>query len=65
VDDEIRKKRAAALYRIDCEKEIRVAHENPQVQKIYEEFFNKDQEKIHQVMHTHYGKKPKSRIIGE
>ncbi len=63
VDDEIRKKRAAALYRIDCEKEIRVAHENPQVQKIYEEFFKKDQEKIHQVMHTHYGKKSKSRII--
>jgi NADH-quinone oxidoreductase subunit G/NADP-reducing hydrogenase subunit HndD len=63
VDDEIRKKRAQALYEIDCKKEVRVAHENKQVLAIYDEFFASDKDKIHGVMHSHYEKKPKGRII--
>lgn len=62
VDDDIRRKRAEALYRIDCEKELRVAHENPQVKQIYDEFFAQNRNLIHDVMHTHYAKKQKSRI---
>ncbi|HOX29617.1 MAG TPA: [FeFe] hydrogenase, group A [Candidatus Paceibacterota bacterium] len=62
VSDEIRKKRAQALYQIDCEKEVRVAHENPQVLKIYDDFFAKDQKKIHHILHTRYKQKQKSRI---
>jgi NADH-quinone oxidoreductase subunit G/NADP-reducing hydrogenase subunit HndD len=62
VDDEIRKKRAQALYQIDCKKDIRVAHENPQVLRIYDEFFGQKPEKIHHVLHTRYKQKKKSRI---
>ena len=38
VDENIRKKRAAALYQIDKSKKIRLAHQNPQVQQVYKEF---------------------------
>lgn len=38
VSEEIRKKRSDSLYQIDKNKKIRLAHQNPQVQKVYKEF---------------------------
>lgn len=38
VDENIRNKRAAALYQIDKSKKVRLAHQNPQVQQVYKEF---------------------------
>lgn len=58
VDKEIRKKRAQALYNIDEKKEIRLADDNLNVQKLYKEFFN-NKEIIHEVCHTKYYKKKK------
>ena len=62
VNDDIRKKRAAGLYSIDCAKEIRFAHESPAVKEVYDEYFKGDERKMHEVLHTKYGKKPKSEI---
>lgn len=62
VNDEIRRKRANALYRIDCNKETRVAHENKQVQAVYDGYFKGEKKKIHEILHTCYNKKPKGRI---
>ncbi len=62
VNDDIRKKRAAALYSIDCANTIRLAHESPAVKKIYEDFGN-DEHKIHSILHTRYNPKPKTAII--
>jgi len=60
VNDEIRKKRAQALYQIDTGKKIRVAHKNPTVQKIYKEFFDREKGLRHKLLHTHY--KARSKI---
>jgi len=60
-DKEIRKKRAMALYDIDKEWGIRLAHESPVVKKMYEEFF-KDEHIIHKICHTHYSQKKKDKI---
>ena len=38
VDENIRIKRAKALYQIDKSKKIRLAHQNPQIQQVYKEF---------------------------
>lgn len=43
VNDEIRKKRKEVLIRLDKEKTVRFAHENPVLKKIYEEFLNSNQ----------------------
>jgi iron-only hydrogenase group A len=56
--NEIRKKRAKTLYKIDDEKKLRLAHKNPVVKKIYEDFLT-SKEKIHLLCHTKYSKKPK------
>jgi NADH-quinone oxidoreductase subunit G/NADP-reducing hydrogenase subunit HndD len=61
VNDEIRKKRAAGLYSIDCAKEIRFAHESPAVKAVYDDFAG-DEHKIHEILHTHYTQKPKTSI---
>lgn len=61
VSEEIRKKRAAALYQIDRDKPVRLAHRNPDVQKVYEEFL-KDDKIRHAVCHTSYGKRSKGEI---
>ena len=57
-DGKIRKKRAEGLYQIDAKKEIRLAHKNPLVKKIYQDFFTSE-EKIHPVCHTKYSPKQK------
>ena len=62
VNDDIRKKRAAGLYADDCSKTIRFAHESPAVKEVYDEYFKGDEHKIHEVLHTHYSQKEKSKI---
>ena len=55
VSDEIRKKRATAIYAEDESKTLRKSHENPEVQKIYEDFLEKPLgHKSHELLHTHY-----------
>jgi iron-only hydrogenase group A len=53
---EIRKKRAESLYAIDKKTKFRSAHENPDLQKIYQEYLT-DEKKIHAVCHTTYSRK--------
>jgi iron-only hydrogenase group A len=57
-DAKIRKDRAKALYNIDTEKKIRLAHENPITKKVYKDFLN-NKEIIHSICHTKYFKKEK------
>lgn len=59
IDDKIRKKRAEGLYKIDQEKEIKIAHDNPIVSKIYQE---KSEKEIHLFTQTKYFKKKREKI---
>ncbi len=55
---EVRKARAASLYREDEGKPIRKSHENPAVITLYKEFLNKPLgEKSHHLLHTSYTKR--------
>ncbi|MBP5283089.1 MAG: iron hydrogenase small subunit, partial [Treponema sp.] len=55
ITDELRKKRAAALYSDDEASTIRQSHNNPEIKKIYEEFFEKPlSEKSEKYLHTSY-----------
>ncbi len=55
VTDELRKKRAAALYGDDEKSTIRQSHNNPEIKKIYDEFFEKPlSEKSEKYLHTSY-----------
>lgn len=53
-----RKERAESLYQIDAEKQIRFAHNNPIVKKVYQEFLNK-KNRIRLICHTRYSRKKK------
>lgn len=55
-NSKIRKKRAESLYQIDSKKEIRSAHENPVLKKVYQEFLSSE-EKIRPICHTYYFQK--------
>lgn len=59
-DGKIRQKRADGLYQIDVQKEIRLAHHNPIVKKVYQDFFTSE-EMIHSICHTKYS--PKKREV--
>jgi iron-only hydrogenase group A len=52
-DAKIRTERALALYQVDHQKKIRLAHENKFVKKIYQDFFQ-SKERIHSICHTKY-----------
>lgn len=55
VNDEIRQRRMAAVYRADQELSLRKSHDNPQVQTLYQEFLEKPlSEMSHKLLHTHY-----------
>ncbi len=59
-DSRILKARAKAIYREDSNKKIRKSHENPYIQKLYEEFLGKPlSDKAHHLLHTHYFDKSK------
>lgn len=47
--------RANALYREDANKPLRKSHDNPYIQKLYEEYLGKPLgEKSEMLLHTHY-----------
>ncbi len=50
--------RASALYRIDSEKNLRRSHENPDIQKLYQDFLGTPGgQKAHELLHTRYAAK--------
>lgn len=54
-DSDILRKRIDAIYRVDKDKPIRKSHENPYVQKVYEEFLGKPLSEVsHKYLHTTY-----------
>ena len=56
--NEIRKKRIQAIYQEDEGKILRKSHENPDVQKIYNDFLGKPLGELsHKLLHTHYNVK--------
>ncbi len=66
VHDEIRNNidlkavRAQALYDYDTDSKLRRSHENPAVEKLYAEFFEKpNSRKAHKLLHTTYTKREK------
>jgi iron-only hydrogenase group A len=59
--EEIRTKRAQAIYAEDESLELRKSHENPHVKVLYEKFLTEGpcSEKSHHLLHTHYTKRGK------
>ncbi|MGL5311882.1 MAG: NADH-dependent [FeFe] hydrogenase, group A6 [Peptostreptococcaceae bacterium] len=54
-DYDIVKKRAAGLYNIDSNKELRKSHKNPAIVALYDEFLGEPYgEAAHKYLHTHY-----------
>ncbi len=57
---EIRKKRMDAIYAEDRGLPIRKSHENPEVQKLYQDFLKEPNGHLsHELLHTHYKKREK------
>ena len=55
---EVLNERSKALHKVDEGKPLRLAHENKEVQQLYEEFLGeKDGEKAHKLLHTSYTKR--------
>ena len=54
-------KRSESLYSIDQQKEIKSAHNNPAVKKIYAEFFT-NEEIRKKILHTHFSPREKTKI---
>ncbi|MCX7842365.1 MAG: NADH-dependent [FeFe] hydrogenase, group A6 [Clostridia bacterium] len=55
---DLRAERAKAIYEEDRELPIRKSHENPKVQMLYKEYFEKPgSHKAHELLHTHYVKR--------
>ena len=53
--DTYKQKRAAALYKEDKSKALRVSHKNPQIIELYEKFLIEPNSHIaHELLHTHY-----------
>lgn len=60
-NSQIRRKRAEALYVIDAKKEVRFAHANPALKKVYAEYLT-EEKIIKPILHTSYSQKKKSAI---
>jgi len=57
--DEVRNKRIAGIYTDDKQSAVRCSHQNPDIQKLYEDFLEKPlSEKSHQLLHTTYNTRP-------
>ncbi|MEN8252159.1 MAG: [FeFe] hydrogenase, group A [Patescibacteria group bacterium] len=59
---DIIKKRSESLYKIDDGSEVRCAHDNLHVKKVYEDFFTNNEDIRKKILHTKYSKKEKSEI---
>ena len=52
--EELAKERAPKLYELDRNRKIRYSHENPEVQRLYKEYFGEPLSgKAHELLHTH------------
>ncbi|MFH0917806.1 MAG: NADH-dependent [FeFe] hydrogenase, group A6 [Candidatus Omnitrophota bacterium] len=59
VTDELRIKRAQALYEDDGAKQVRASHQNPYIKRLYKEFLGKPLgEKSEKLLHVHYKARP-------
>ena len=59
VTDELRIKRANALYQDDRERGVRLSHQNPYIKQLYKEFLEKPlSEKSEKLLHTTYKSRP-------
>jgi NADP-reducing hydrogenase subunit HndD len=59
VTDELRIKRAKALYEDDDQKEVRTSHQNPYIKRLYQEYLGKPLgEKSEKLLHVHYKARP-------
>lgn len=59
VTDELRVKRAKALYEDDKNRKVRVSHQNPYIKRLYKEFLEKPlSEQSHKYLHTNYKPRP-------
>ncbi|MBR6729294.1 MAG: iron hydrogenase small subunit, partial [Clostridia bacterium] len=57
---DLKAERAKALYTEDKNLPLRKSHENPYIQKLYEEYLGEPcGHKSHQLLHTHYHERPK------
>lgn len=67
LDPDILKKRASAIYSIDELSTLRRSHENPDIQKLYEEFLEKPNSHIaHELLHTYYtDRSVKNKVVTE
>jgi len=55
MDRDPKQVRASAIYEEDRNLPLRKSHENPSVQKVYQEYFGKpNSHKAHELLHTHY-----------
>lgn len=55
MDPELIRKRGDALYSIDSHKQIRAPHQNPSIQKLYDEYLEEpNSKKAHDLLHTNY-----------
>ena len=53
--DMVRFARIASLYNRDSSMELRLSHENPEIQKLYQEFYETPlSEKAEKMLHTTY-----------
>lgn len=60
INDDVRQARLEAIYKEDEGKALRKSHQNPDLLKIYEEFFEKPLgHKSHELLHTTYTKRSK------
>jgi iron-only hydrogenase group A len=49
------RKRMKALYKLDRDEKLRTSHENPSIQRLYEEFLGEpNSHKAHELLHTDY-----------
>lgn len=52
---EFAEQRGGTLYRLDSERKLRFSHENPEVQKAYEEFLGKPLSRTaHKLLHSEH-----------
>ena len=57
---EVLKTRAGAIYKEDEEKNIRLAHENPEIKQLYDEFLGEKYGKLaHKLLHTKFTEREK------
>ncbi|MGL1891348.1 MAG: NADH-dependent [FeFe] hydrogenase, group A6 [Spirochaetaceae bacterium] len=58
-NDEVRAQRTAGIYSDDERSTVRCSHQNPEIQKIYKDYFGKPcSHKAHELLHTKYQERP-------